>query len=459
MAAGGEQSVERADRAAGWRAALGVYLEPRVVAILCLGFSSGLPLLLTGATLSIWLAESNVEKTTIGLFALVGLPYSIKFLWAPLMDRLALPWITAAFGRRRGWALVTQAVLMAGIVGLGGSDPATAPAATAFWALFVAFASASQDVIVDAYRVELLEERQFGAGAAMMVGGYRVAMLLAGAGALFLAEAVPWSLVYAAMAALILVGVVTVLLTAEPESVVRPGHEGRALAWLERRVQLSGWRREAAAWLYGAVVAPFADYMRRPRWLVILIFIVLYKFGDSLAGVMAGPFYVELGFSKAEIASVSKLFGFAATMGGAVVGGVMVARFGIMHSLLWAGLLQMLSNLMFAAQALVGHDVAFLALTIGIENAAGGMGTAAFVAYLSALCNAAYTATQYALLSSFMAFARTTLSSSGGWLAELSGWVGFFLLTTLAALPGLLLLYWLLRRGHDPKREAARDED
>jgi PAT family beta-lactamase induction signal transducer AmpG len=433
-----------------WLGALAVYLEPRLLVILLLGFSSGLPLLLTGATLSIWLAESGVAKTTIGLFALVGLPYSIKFLWAPLIDRLPLPWLTRRFGRRRGWALVTQAALMLGIVGLGQSEPAATPTLTALWAVFVAFASASQDVVIDAYRVELLEERQYGAGAAMIVAGYRVAILAAGAGALFLAEAIPWPLVYVAMGALMLVGVATVLAGAEPEPRPAPEHEARTLAWLAGRLRLAGWRRETAAWLYGAVLAPFADFMRRPGWVAILAFIVLYKFGDSLAGVMAGPFYVELGFSKAEIAEVSKLFGFAATLGGAAFGGVMVARLGIMRSLLWAGVLQMLSNLMFAAQAVVGHDLGFLALTIGIENVAGGMGTAAFVAYLSALCNAAYTATQYALLSSFMAVARTALSSSGGWLAEALGWVGFFSATALAALPGLLLLCWLLRRAHDP---------
>jgi MFS transporter, PAT family, beta-lactamase induction signal transducer AmpG len=451
VANGGGQDVERA---AGWRAALGVYLEPRVLAMLFLGFSSGLPLALTLGTLGIWFSRLGVDKTTIGLFALVTLPYSLKFFWAPLMDRLQLPRSLARFGRRRGWALATQAALMAAIFGLGQSDPVADPWTTALWALFVAFASASQDIVVDAYRVEILQERQFGAGAAMMVGGYRIGMLVAGAGALHLATDIPWSLVYAVMALLVSVGVVAVLMNPEPPPPPRPGHEIRVLDWLDRRAHLRGWRRALAGWLYGAVLAPFADYMRRPGWWLILLFIALYKFGDSLAGIMSGPFYVELEFSLAEIADITKVFGFGATMVGVFLGGLMVARYGIMRSLFWAGVLQMLSNLMFAAQAVIGHNVAFLALTIGLENMAGGLGTAAFVAYLSALCNLAYTATQYALLTSFMSLARTTLSAPGGWLADATDWVTFFLLTTLAALPGLLLLYWLLRRGHDPRREA-----
>jgi PAT family beta-lactamase induction signal transducer AmpG len=437
-----------------WWGALRVYLEPRVLAILFLGFSSGLPLLLTLSTLSIWLKEAGVDKTTIGLFALVGLPYSIKFLWAPLIDRLRLPLLTAWLGRRRGWAVLTQVALMAGVVGLGQSDPSLDPWSTAAWAAFVAFASASQDVVIDAYRVEILEEEQYGAGAAMIVTGYRIGLLVAGAGALFLAEAIPWAWVYAAMAASVLVGVVTILVNPEPAPAEAPAHERQASQWLARRGHLEGRAAQIAEWFYGAVVAPFSDFMRRPGWLLILAFVVLYKFGDSLAGVMAGPFYLEMAFTKAEIASVSKIFGLGATLAGAAIGGLMVARLGIMASLLWAGLLQMLSNLMFAAQAMVGHDVGFLTLTIALENGAGGMGTAAFVAYLSALCNAAYTATQYALLSSFMAFARTTLSSSGGYIADHANWISFFVLTTLAALPGLLILWWLGRRGHDPMAEA-----
>ena len=247
----------------GWRQASAVYLDRRIIAILFLGFSSGLPLVLTGSTLSIWLEESDFSKTAIGLFSLVGLPYTIKFCWAPLMDRVRLPWLGNRFGRRRGWALATQAMLMVGIFGLGQSDPEESLWMVAVWALFVSFASASQDIVIDAYRVELLDERQYGAGAAMVVGGYRVGTLVAGAGVLYLADAVPWSLAYAVMAVLVIVGSVTILLNREPKPTLRPRHEARVMDWISRRAHLTGWRRETATWAYGAVLAPFADFMLR----------------------------------------------------------------------------------------------------------------------------------------------------------------------------------------------------
>ena len=424
-----------------WLAAVRVYTDRRVIAILFLGFSSGMPLLLTFSTLSIWLAEEGISKTTIGLFALVGMPYSLKFIWAPLIDRLHLPLLTRWLGRRRGWAILTQVALMIGITGLGGNDPANGAWAMAAWALFVTFASASQDVVIDAYRVEILEERQFGAGAAMIVAGYRLGMLASGAGALYLAEAVSWFWVYVAMAGLMAVGMLAILLNPEP---------GRG----ETDSTAADGRTHPIKWLRDAVVEPFAEFLHRGGWLPILLFVVFYKFGDSLAGIMANPFYVEIGFSKAEIASVSKIFGLGATLVGGFLGGMLVMRRGIMQSLLWCGLLQMLSNLMFAVQAMVGHDISMLAVTIAVENVAGGMGTAAFVAYLSSLCNIAYTATQYALLSSLMALARTALSAPGGAVAESTSWVSFFLITTIAALPGLALLWWLIRRGIVPKSEA-----
>ena len=422
-----------------WLDAARVYLEPRVLLVMALGFSSGLPLLLTLSTLSVWLAEEGVSKTTIGLFALVGAPYTFKFLWAPVIDRSRLPWLDRRLGRRRGWAVLIQLLLAAAIVALGATDPSVDPFATAACAVLVAFLSASQDVVLDAFRVELLEERQQGAGAAVYVMGYRIGMLAAGAGALFLAEAATWFWVHAAMAGLLAFGAAGVLLAPEPRTAPRAASA----------------RRSAAAWLYEAVVEPFADFLRRPGWLAILAFIVFYKFGDSLAGVMANPFYLEMGFTKSEIAGVSKIFGLWATLIGGALGGLIVARFGILPSLFVCGVLQMLSNLLFAVQATVGHDLAMLTVVIAAENVASGMGTAAFVAYLSALCNVAYTATQYALFSALMAFARTVLSAPGGALAEGLGWVWFFVLTTLAAIPGLLLLAWLGARGFRPREAAA----
>jgi MFS transporter, PAT family, beta-lactamase induction signal transducer AmpG len=432
-----------------WLEACRVYTDRRVLALLFLGFSSGLPLALTFGTLSLWLVEVGVSKTTIGLFALMGAPYTFKFVWAPLVDRMPAPYFTRSLGRRRGWAIVTQLALIAAIAGLGATDPATRPGLTALLAFAVAFCSATQDIVIDAYRVEILEEPQFGAGAATIVLGYRIGMLVSGAGALYLATFWGWFATYAFMAALMVVGIITVLVNPEPS--VRKSRESldrekRIAGYLEARPRLHTGTAKVLAWIFGAVVGPFAEFMKRRGWLWVLLFILLYKLGDALAGIMGNPFYIELGFTKIQIANFSKMFGLAAAITGGMIGGLMVNRLGIMKSLLVCGVLQMLSNLMFAALAVAGNDTTMLALTIAIENLSGGMGTAAFVAYLSSLCNVAYTATQYALLTSFMAFGRTLLSSSGGWLADHMSWISFFVLTTGAAIPGLILLLWIAKR-------------
>ncbi len=424
---------------------LRAYLDPRIAVVLALGFSSGLPLLLTLSTFSVWLRESGVSLTAIGFASLVGLPYALKFLWAPAVDRVRLPLLTRLFGRRRAWALLTQALLMAALIALGGTDPGTEFTRLVVLALLVAFLSASQDIVVDAYRVELLDAGQQGAGAAAIVTGYRIGMLAAGAGALFLAEALPWSLVYGAMAILVLIGTVAVLLSREPR------YEEAPVEWPQGRIPPL--RARVSASLRRTVIDPYADFLTRRAALTILAFVIFYKYGDSLVGVMANVFYLDIGFTKSEIASVTKIFGLAATLFGAFVGGLLVARRGIMASLLICGVLQMVSNLMFAAQALVGPSIEFLALTIAIENVSGGMGTAAFVAYLSMLCSTAHTATQYALLSSVMALPRTFLAAPAGAVAEATGWPIFFVLTTAAAGIGLVLLYWLWSRGHAPDRE------
>ena len=286
-------------------------------------------------------------------------------------------------------------------------------------------------------------------GAAAVVLGYRIGMLTSGAGALYLASVLPWSLVYTIMAALVGVGLITMLLNREPEIRVSPEstrREADVAAFLERRPGLAGWRAELLAWLFGAVVAPFADFMTRRAWVAILLFIAIYKLGDVYAGAMATPFYLELGFSKIEIANVTKAFGLGASIIGGLLGGVVVSRFGVMRSLLVCGVLQMVSNLMFVLLARSGHDIGMLTVVIAVENVTGGMGTGAFVAYLSSLCNVAYTATQYALLSSFSAVGRDFLAASSGWLADRMDWVAYYLLSTSAALPGLLLLLWLMRR-------------
>jgi MFS transporter, PAT family, beta-lactamase induction signal transducer AmpG len=419
---------------------LEVYRRPRLVAVLLMGFSSGLPLALTFATLSFRLAEIGVSRTAIGLFALVGVPYSVKFLWSPLIDRMAIPLMTARLGRRRGWALAIQPPLALAILGLGLVDPRAAPGLAALLALLVAFLSASQDIVIDAYRIELLTADEQGAGAAATQWGYRFGMLAASAGALYAASFAGWRFSYGLMAALMLVGMVTVWFTPEPAAGI-PTETAHGIGAFAR----------FAEWLERAVAAPFRDMLGREGALAILAFVVLYKFGDALAATMSNPLYVSLGFTKVELANIAKIYGFAASLAGLALGGVVVFRLGVMRALLVCGVLQMLSNLMYAMQVWAGHDQLALALTIGVENLTGGMGSAAFVAYLSGLCNIAFTATQYALLSSLAAVGRTTLSSSGGALADAFGWIHFFVLATAACLPGLILLMWLMRAERRPQ--------
>lgn len=416
---------------------LRVYGDRRMLAILFMGFSSGLPLALTGSTLAIWLKESAISLTAIGLFAQVGLAYNLKFLWAPVMDRVPVPFLTRLLGRRRSWALVIQLALAVSLLAMAGSDPAADPWRIAWIAAAVAFFSASQDIVIDAYRVELLDEREQGAGAAATQVGYRIGMIASGAGALYIAAYFGWSWSFAAMAALMLVGMACVLMTREPR-LVRPPDRGN--------------------WLAQSVAAPFADFARRRGWVLILVFVVLYKFGDALAGVMSSPFYVALGFTKIEIANVAKIFGTGASIAGVLLGGGFVYRFGLMRALLICGALQMLSNLMYIVQLWAGPDAAMLALTIATENVTGGMASAAFVAYLSRLCNPAFTATQYALLSALAATSRTVLASSSGFLADRLGWQSFFLIATVACLPSLALLLYLMRSAdpQEPRPVAAQ---
>src|SRR6266851_346859 len=337
-----------------------------------------------------WLAEIAVSLTTIGFFSLVGISYNLKFLWSPLIDRLPIPLLTARLGRRRSWALAIQVPLALAILAMGLTDPRSDPAATAIAAVVVAFLSASQDIVIDAYRI-----------------------------------------------ALMLVGMATVWFTPEPGGIREPEHLPGATA-VER----------LKAWLGRAVVAPFVDLFRRtggPGFIVIVLFIVLYKFGEALAGTMSNPLYVSLGFTKPEVANIGKIYGFAATLAGLALGGVVVYRIGVFRALLICGILQASSNLMYAVQVWAGHDVAFLAVTIGYEKLTNGMGSAAFVSYLSGLCNVAFTATQYALLSSLAGVGRTILSAWGGKMAFLLGWTPFFLVSTVLCIPGLLLLLWVMR--------------
>ncbi len=432
-----------------WLQASRIYLERRVLVILLLGFSSGLPLLLVFQTLSAWLKESEISLTMIGWFSLASAAYALKFLWAPLVDKLPLPVLSSLFGQRRGWMIFSQVMIAFSMLGLGAADPAVDLWWTAMWAVALAFASATQDIVVDAYRIESLDEEQMGAGSANYVLGYRLAMLAAGAGALFIADIWSWFAAYAVMASLMGVGILTVLFNPEPEhraSAKTEEREQKVVAFMDRHAHLPTMLHAAMVRIYEAVICPFADFMSRPHWWVILLFVALYKYGEALLGIMANPFYLDMGFSKSEIAAVSKGYGLTMTLVGGYAGGVMVARLGIMKALLYAGVLQCLANLAFAAQAVVGYSVPMLAVTISIENLTAGMATSAFIAYLSSLCNIAYTATQYALLSSLMNVTRTVFAAGGGWLADNTDWVSYFVITTFAAMPGLFILIWLMKR-------------
>ncbi len=390
--------------------------SPRMLVAFLMGFSCGLPLLLTISLLQAWMKQEGVNLGTIGLMSLVGLPYTLKFFWSPLLDRYTLPFL----GRRRGWLLVIQLLLMAAIAGLGLTSPARNPLVVALVALLVTFFSASQDIVVDAYRREDLSDQELGLGSSLYVNGYRVGMLLASGGGLMLADHIPFSAVYLIMAGCLGLGVVTTLLCREP-----PATRGRPRSLKE------------------AVIGPFIEYFTRSGlgWgVMILAFILLYKIGDSMASAMTIPFYLDIGFSKTDIGAVVKLFGFWATVAGGLLGGVLMLRLGINRALWIFGFLQAVSTAGFAVLAGVGPSLAWLAGVIAFENLSGGMGTAAFVAFMAALTNKRFTATQYALLSSLMGIPRVMASAPTGFMVEWLDWQGFFIFCTLAALPGMLLL-------------------
>jgi len=421
-----------------WRQSLAEYSDRRVLLVLVLGFASGLPLLLTFSTLSAWLATMGIKRATIGAFALAGTPYSLKFLWSPLIDRLPPP---LPLGRRRGWGVSIQIALIAAIVALGTCDPKQHIGTMAALALLVAFLSASQDVVIDAWRVEILPDEYQGPGAGAIQTGYRIAMLASGAGALIIADHAGWFAAYATMAALLSAGLLVFLFGPEPASAAPTGRSAETSRWDAMR-----------RWFATAIGGPFADFARRPMWPLIIIAVVGYKLGEAMAGVMATPLYISLGFSLTEIAAVSKLVGFFATVVGALIGGIVAARYGILRSLLLCGILQSAGNLFYVLQAIQGHKIFYLALCVTAENLTGAMAGAALVAYLSSLCSPAFTATQYALLSSLASVGRTLFASSGGVLADALGWVPFFLLTTVVTVPALLLLAWIAQRS--PAAEA-----
>ena len=400
-----------------------LYLQKKLILIFLMGISSGIPLYLILSTLFIWLTRENIDISTIGLFALTQLPWTLKFLWAPFVDNFRIPYFYKALGHRKSWLLFTQLNLSIFIICLGYSNPAENLEITAFFALFVSFFSASQDIVVDAYRIEILDDDYQGAGAAMTQFGYRIGGLLAGAGSLYLTSYLSWKETFLVVS-LIILFLMTLLIFVMPS---KNNH-------LESRKDL---------------IEPFKEFIFRNSFfnvLIIIIFIFSFKFGDVIVGVMANPFYVKIGFTNIEIANASKVFGVIMTIAGVFLGGYLVKQVGILKALIVSGFLQIVSNLLYVLLNSIGPEINYLFLTVAGENLSGGLGSAAFVAYLSVLCNKKYTGTQYALLSSIMGLARTVLSSPSGFIVEAFGWTKFFIFSTIFGLPAIFILFWMWRK-------------
>ncbi len=441
-----------------WR----IYRHPKVAAQLFLAFSAGLPFLLVFSTLSAWLKQSQVDLSTIGMLSWVGLAYTLKFFWAPVVDRVRLPWLTARFGRRRSWMLFAQAGIASGLALLAFHTPADGLAPFVWLPLLVAFSSATQDIAIDAWRIESVPREMYGAMAAAYQLGYRIGITAAGAGALWIAADVGWTAAYLAMAALVSVGVVTTLVIDEPQAQVSSEtlmREQRVVDWVERKAHWPAGLREAGAWLIASVVCPFVDFFARfgtRTAVLILLFAGSYRLTDFTMGVMANPFYLSMGYSLKEIAAVVKGFGIFTQLFGAIVGGIVVARLGSMRSLFAGIVLVIVTNLAFVTLAFsTKPGLVPLALVIGADNIAMGVAGTALVAYLSGLTNPAYTATQYALFSSFYALPGKLLMGGSGFVVDAVGWPLFFVYTSALGIPALLLLALLMQEPPAPTTPAA----
>ncbi|MGD2136695.1 MAG: AmpG family muropeptide MFS transporter [Gammaproteobacteria bacterium] len=436
---------------AGWHTTLAVYTHPRVAGMVFLGFAAGLPFLLVFTTLSAWLTKTGIDRTTIGFFSWIGITYSIKFFWAPVVDRLPLPPLTRIFGKRRGWMLAAQLIIATGLLGMALTDPRSDLMRLALFALLVAFGSATQDITIDAYRIEAVERNLQGAMAASYVLGYRLALLTAGAGALHLANLASWTLTYMTMAGLMGVGMLTTLVIREPEHARDP----RTLMLETRLEETAGVRgRQGAgarlvAWFSDAVVSPFVEFFQRNGNTAILILLLVgsYKLSDITMGVMANPFYLDLGFGLDDIANVTKVFGFFMTIAGAALGGILVARYGILRPLLAGAILVAATNLLFVWLAVSEPGLVKLAVVVSADNLSGGFATSAFIAWLSSQTNTAYTATQYALFSSLMTLPAKFIGGFAGMVVDTAGYANFFLYAGLLGVPAILLVLWLLGRS------------
>jgi PAT family beta-lactamase induction signal transducer AmpG len=432
-----------------WRTAFAVYLQPSVIAIVFLGFASGLPYVLVFSTLSAWLTEAGIERSIIGFVSWVGITYSIKVFWSMIVDRLPIPLVTRWLGKRRSWMFVAQIGAALGLLGMGLSNPHEQLQQIILLAIWVSFCSATQDVAIDAYRIEVLSAEYQGAMAAAYVAGYRISLLTGAAGCLYLAEYTSWNVAYSSMAAAMLIGIITILCIKEPpikndEQAVQTEHELDVFLGVAQPTTL--WQRGVAGFS-NIVLSPFVEYFNRKGklGLLILLLIGMYKMSDIMLGVMANPFYLDMGFSKTDIAQVTKVFSFVMAITGAAVGGVLVARFGLMRPLFYGAILTAMTNLLYACFAMNTPTLAGLALIVSTDSFCAGMATSAFIAYLSSLTSTAYTATQYALFSSLMTLPAQLLGGFSGVVVENFGYPLFFIYTTIAGLPAIILIMILMR--------------
>lgn len=419
-----------------WVGSVAAYFRPMPLVAFLLGISSGFPLTLLLATMTYWLSKVGIEKSTIGFAIGLTTPYTLKFLWAPLVDRIRIPVLTGLVGQRRAWLFAIQGLMFGAIWGLGNSHPEVSLGAFAFWAICVAFLSATQDIVIDAYRIEILSDAELPHGTAMNQFGYRTGNLWAGIGTIWLYSPTDgldlgWGMAYGLTGLAVLPAAIGAIFAG-------PGRHGAIPGPIDR---------SAVQWLRETVIDPFAEFLRRRGAPLILLFVLIYKLGDAMGQGMLNPMIVDLGFSDAEYIAVNKLIGFWALIAGTAVGAPFIAQLGMGRALFVSGVLMMISNLGFAMVALSGHSPTMLGLAVGIENFTSGIGLTVFVTYLSGLSSLAYTATQFALLSSLAAVGRTWLAAPSGILAEQLGWFGFYMLTMIVALPGLLLLWLLWKRG------------
>ena len=433
-----------------WLEALSAYRQPRVLAMLFLGFSAGLPLLLVFGTLSGWLAREGINKSTIGHISWVALLYGLKFTWSPLVDHLKLPLLHPLLGQRRSWMLLAQIGIIAGLLLMAESNPLTQLTILVYSALLVAFSSATQDIAIDAWRIEAMPVETQGAMAATYQTGYRLGMLLAGGGAFTIAHYYSWSLAYTVLAMCMSIGIITTFLISEPEHIISRNtwrQEEKVIQFLERSAHLPKNLRDIYAWFTGAVICPFTDFfIRNGKYaLIILLFIGLFRISDITMGIMANPLYVDIGYSDLQIGLVTKTVGPVITILGAIFGGMLVIRYSVMPILLLGAILVMVTNLFFALLAILPADTLYLAVVIGADNLSGGLAGSAFIAYLSSLTNRAYTATQYALFSSLMLLPAKFIGGFSGDIVDAFGFVPFFIYTALIGIPAIIVIRTLMR--------------